>query len=76
VEQSRATWTLVDLSEVLAAQFDHIAATSQEALRRLLNQRGIRYRRAKEWLSSPDPLYDVRKNQRDRLLALARAARG
>jgi hypothetical protein len=64
----------VHLSEVLAARFDHIAAVSHEAVRRLLNQRGITYRRAKEWLTSPDPLYDVRKNQRDRLLAMARAA--
>jgi transposase len=73
-EQDRATWTLVSLSEVLAARFDHIGAMSHEAVRRLLNQRGITYRRAKEWLISPDPLYDVRKNQRDRLLAMARAA--
>jgi transposase len=74
LEQDRATWTLVGLSEILAARFDHIATMSHEAVRRLLKQRGITYRRAKEWLSSPDPLYDVHKTQRDRLLAIARAA--
>lgn len=73
-EEDRATWTLVSLSDVLADRFDHIATMSHEAVRRLLDQRGITYRRAKEWLLSPDPLYEVRKNQRDRLLAMARAA--
>jgi hypothetical protein len=43
-------------------------------VRRLLARREIAYRRAKEWLTSPDPLYDLRKSQRDRLLAMARSA--
>ena len=47
---------------------------SHEAVRWLLQQRDVTYRRAKEWLISPDPLYELRKNQRDRLWALARAA--
>ena len=43
-------------------------------MRRLLRQRKISYRRAKEWLTSPDPFYGLRKRQRDRLLVLARNA--
>jgi hypothetical protein len=73
-EQGRATWTLHGLAEAIAARFDHISTVSHEAVRRLLKQRGIRYRRAKEWLTSPDPLYTLHKSQRDRLLVLARAA--
>ena len=73
-EQERATWTLVGLSEAVAAEFEHIDTISHEAVRRLLSRRGITYRRAKEWLTSPDPLYAVHKNQRDRLLAMVRGA--
>ncbi len=43
-------------------------------MRRWLLKAGIRYRRAKEWLTSPDPLYTLHKRQRDRLLVLARQA--
>ena len=73
-EQGRATWTLQGLAQAIAARFDHISTVSHEAVRRLLKQRGIRYRHAKEWLTSPDPLYALHKSQRDRLLVLARAA--
>jgi hypothetical protein len=65
---------LQGLAEAIAALFDHICTMSHEAVRRLLSQRRIVYRRAKEWLTSPDPLYALRKSQRDRLLAMARAA--
>ena len=73
-EQERATWTLKSLAQEIANRFDHIATMSHEAVRRLLQQRDISYRRAKEWLSSPDPRYELRKSQRDRLLILARTA--
>jgi hypothetical protein len=45
-----------------------------EAVRRMLQRQGLRYRQAKEWLQSPDPLYDLHKQQRDRLLRWAREA--
>lgn len=73
-EEGRATWTLQGLAEAIAALFDHICTMSHETVRRLLSQRRIVYRRAKEWLTSPDPLYALRKSQRDRLLDMARAA--
>jgi hypothetical protein len=47
---------------------------SHETVRRLLAQRKVAYRRAKEWLTSPDPFYGLRKHQRDRLLIMARNA--
>jgi hypothetical protein len=73
-EQDRATWTLRHLCEAIAARFDHITSISRETVRRLLAQRQITYRRAQEWLTSPDPHYGLRKHQRDRLLTLARNA--
>lgn len=73
-EPERATWTLRSLGQAIADRFDHIRTMSHEAVRRLLHQREISYRRAKNWLTSPDPLYELRKSQRDRLWALARAA--
>ena len=73
-ESDRATWTLHGLATALQERFAHIASISHETVRRLLHQRGITYRHAKEWLTSPDPLYAMRKARRDRLLAMARAA--
>ena len=73
-EQERATWTLATLAEALVARFEHIARMSHEAVRRLFGGRDILYRQAKHWLTSPDPLYALRKRQRDRLLAMARTA--
>jgi hypothetical protein len=62
------------LAQAIADRFDHIDSMSHEAARRLLLLRKVFYRWAKEWLTSPDPLYALRKSQRDRLLAMARAA--
>jgi transposase len=73
-EAGRATWTLHGLAEAIAAGCDDIRTMSHEAVRRLLKGRDIVYRRAKKWLTSPDRLYTLRKSQRDRLLAWARAA--
>ena len=73
-EQDRATWTLKDLSEALATQCEQVQQVSHETVRRWLLKAGIRYRRAKEWLTSPDPLDSLHKRQRDRLLVFARQA--
>jgi hypothetical protein len=40
----------------------------------VLKQAKIRYRRAKDWITSPDPRYALTKHQRDRLLRIARGA--
>ena len=73
-EGGRATWTLDTLAQAIAARFAHIRTMSREAVRRLLSMRGVVYRRAKKWLTSPDPLYELRKRQRDRLLAMVQAS--
>lgn len=71
-ETGRATWTLACLGQQLAAHFGHIHKASHEAVRRLLKQAKIVYRRAKGWVTSPDPHYTLKKHQRDRLLRIAR----
>lgn len=73
-ELNRAGWTLGTLAARLRACSDCPASINPETVRRLLKQRGITYRRAKEWLTSPDPFYDLHKSQRDRLLRFAREA--
>lgn len=73
-DEGRATWTLHRLAEAIAHRFEHLHAISHEAVRRLLAARGIVYRRAKAWLTSPDPRYALHKRQRDRLLTLGRTA--
>lgn len=73
-EERRGTWTLHGLARVLAERLNALQRISHESVRRLLGARGIVYRRAKAWLTSPDPRYALHKAQRDRLLALARAA--
>lgn len=73
-EEGRATWTLHRLAEAIAQRFEQIDSLSHESVRRLLRLRNIVYRLAKRWLTSPDPLYSLHKSQRDRLLAMARAA--
>jgi hypothetical protein len=44
---------------------------SGEAIRRALARRGVRWQRAKHWITSPDPAYRRKKKRRDRLMALA-----
>ncbi len=71
-EEGRATWTLHRLARALSDRFPQRPRISHETVRRLLQRRGITYRRAKAWLLSPDPAYTRHKHQRDRLLRLAR----
>ena len=62
------------MAQAIAERVESLPAISHEGVRRLLRRCRIEWRRAKAWLTSPDPLYAVRKARRDRLLAWARAA--
>jgi hypothetical protein len=64
------------LAKAIGARFEHIDTMSHKAVRRLLKLRDIAHYRAKHWLTSPDPRYELRKRQRDRLLAMALGAPG
>ena len=60
------------LARALGDRLGHLPGISHETVCRLLQGRGIIYRRAKAWLLSPDPAYRRHKHQRNRLLRLAR----
>jgi hypothetical protein len=64
-------WTL-DLAALVAYEQ---GLTSQRVsgvtIRNTLARMGVRWRRAKEWITSPDPEYARKKAQRDRLIRLA-----
>jgi len=54
---ARSTWTLALLAEVARAEGLSEAVLSVETVRRALLRLGVGWRRAKRWLTSPDPAY-------------------
>jgi transposase len=50
-------WTLDRLAEVAAEQGLTEAPVCHETIRQTLGRLGIRWRRAKDWITSPDPAY-------------------
>jgi len=50
-------WTLALVAEVSCAQGLSTRLVSDEAVRKLLRRLGIRWKRAKRWITSPDPAY-------------------
>ena len=64
-------WTL-DLAATVAHEQGLTAwRVSGETIRATLARMGVRWRRAKEWITSPDPEYARKKAKRDRLIRLA-----
>ena len=63
-------WTLSLAAEVAYTEGLTSRLVSGEAIRRALARLGVRWQRAKHWITSPDPAY-IRKKRRDRLMALA-----
>jgi transposase len=64
-------WTLDLVAEVCHARGWTPRQLTGEAIRVALKRLRIRWRRAKHWITSPDPAYTRKKNARDRLLRLA-----
>ncbi len=64
-------WTLELLAEVCHARGWTPRQLTKEAIRVALKRLGIRWRRAKHWITSPDPAYARKKKARDRLINLA-----
>lgn len=52
---ARSTWTLGLLARVVQAQGLSTRVLSAETIRQALLRLGVRWRRAKRWLTSPDP---------------------
>ena len=54
-------WTLPLAAEVAYAEGLTARPVSGEAIRRALVRRGVRWQRAKQWITSPDPAYRQKK---------------
>src|SRR5215217_5644491 len=67
-----SVWTLELASEVACAEGITAEQVSHETIRQALLRLGVRWRRAKHWITSPDPEY-AKKRRRDRLIELAAA---
>lgn len=70
--QTRSTWTLPLLASVAQAEGITEAVVSGVTMHHTLKAMGISWRRAKVHISSPDPQYELKKRQRDRLIEVAR----
>jgi transposase len=57
-----SVWTLALAAEVSFAQGLTPRQVSGEAIRLALKQLGVRWKRAKHWITSPDPAYLRKKN--------------
>lgn len=55
-------WTLAIAAEVAYAEGLTARPVSGEAIRRALARLGVRWQRAKHWITSPDPAYVRKKN--------------
>jgi hypothetical protein len=67
---ARSTWTLALLAAVAHAEGLSPSVLSVETIRQALLRLGVGWKRAKCWLTSPDPTY-AKKSRRDRLIGLA-----
>jgi len=67
----RSTWTLALVAQVCFEQGWTPRRLSSETIRRAIARLGVSWKRAKHWISSPDPAYTRKKQARDRLIRLA-----
>jgi transposase len=58
---ARSTWTLALLAQVAHEQGLSTTVLSQETIRRALARLEVGWKRAKRWLTSPDPAYAPKK---------------
>jgi hypothetical protein len=70
--QDTSRWTLELAADVAYAQGLTPTRVSGVTIRNTLARMGVRWRRAKEWLTSPAPEDARKKARRDRLIRLAR----
>jgi transposase len=71
-DRPTGVWTLELAAAVAHEQGLTAWRVSGETIRATLARMGVRWRRAKEWITSPDPEYARKKARRDRLIRLAR----
>ena len=66
-----SVWTLELAADTAFAEGLTATRVSDETVRATLARQGIRWRRAKGWITSPDPAYAQKTARRDRLITLA-----
>ena len=59
--KARSTWTLALAAEVCAEHGITAERVSYETIRDALKRLGVGWRRAKTWITSPDPQYALKK---------------
>ena len=69
--KATSLWTLDLAAEVAHERGLTPRRVSRETIRRTLRRLDVRWRRAKHWITSPDPEYARKKARRDRLIRLA-----
>lgn len=69
--KKRSIWTLRLLAEVCVEQRVTEEQVSPETIRQAFQRLRVTWKRAKNWITSPDPQYQLKKSQRERLLRLA-----
>jgi transposase len=70
-DKPTSVWTLEVAAEVAYEQGLTATRVSGETIRATLARMGVRWRRAKEWITSPDAEYARKKARRERLMRLA-----
>ena len=61
--QARSLWTLELAAQVSFEPGILSASTSDESVRRALKRLGTNWKRAKHWITSPDPQYQLKKTR-------------
>jgi transposase len=69
--KASSLWTLALLAQVCHEQGLTEHPLSSEGMRQVLLRLGIHWKRAKHWLVSSDPQYELKKKRRDRWMTLA-----
>ncbi len=71
--KKRSTWTLGLLVTVCFERGVTAQKVSVETLRQAFQTMGVSWKRAKNWITSPDPQYQLKKSQRQRFIKLTQA---
>lgn len=60
--KSSSVWTLTLVAELLYEKGETPRQMANETIRSAMKNNGISWKRAKDWISSPDPNYELKKN--------------
>jgi transposase len=62
-DKNSSVWTLTLVAEVLYEQGETPRQMAIETIREAMKQNGISWKRAKDWITSPDPQYELKKSK-------------